>query len=83
MGDSLLDGAWRLSPLVALRRKLTFLKEPKLVSVMRELGRHDTVRSALAERGVPETQWPTYESALRRLAATDMIRPRAGEGGSP
>jgi putative mycofactocin binding protein MftB len=57
---SLLEQAWRLSPSVALRpepfgalayhfgnRKLTFLKRPELVSVVRGLERHDDVRSAL------------------------------------
>jgi mycofactocin radical SAM maturase len=93
---SLLEQAWRLSPSVALRpepfgalayhfgnRKLTFLKRPELVSVVRGLEGHDDVRSALVEAGVPEGQWPAYESALRSLAATDMIHPRAGKGGSP
>jgi mycofactocin biosynthesis protein MftB len=92
---SLLDEAWQLSPSVALRpepfgalayhfgnRKLTFLKRPELVTVVRGLERHDDARSALVEAGVPEGQWPAYEAALRNLAATDMIRPRAGKGGS-
>ena len=89
---SLLDEAWGLSPSVALRpepfgalayhfgnRKLIFLKRPELVSVVRGLERHDNVRSALVEAGVPEEQWPGYESALRALAAADMVCPRAGE----
>ena len=76
--DSLLDQPWWLSPSVALRpepfgalvyhfgnRKLIFLKRPELVSVVRGLERHDDVRSALVEAGVPETQWPAYESVLR------------------
>jgi putative mycofactocin binding protein MftB len=86
----MLDEPWVMSPSVALRpepfgalayhfgnRKLTFLKRPELVAVVRGLGEHPDVRSALAGAGVPEQQHPAYVEALRGLAATDMIRPRA------
>lgn len=89
---SFLDEAWVLSPAVALRpepfgalayhfgnRKLTFLKTPALVSVVRGLGTEPDVRSALAAAGVPESQHEAWAEALRRLADTDMIRPRAAE----
>ena len=88
--DDLLDQAWTLSSSVALRpepfgalayhfgnRKLTFLKRPELVAVVRALGEQPDVRSALVAAGVPATQHPAYVTALRGLAATDMIRPRA------
>ena len=91
MSDSLLGQAWALSPSVALRpepfgalayhfgnRKLTFLKRPELVSVVRVLGEYPDVRSALVASGVPETQHPAYCGALRQLAGTDMIRQREG-----
>lgn len=84
----MLDQAWRLSPSVALRpepfgalayhfgnRRLTFLKRPEMVEVVRSLGNHCDVRSALAAAGVPETQWPAYVTALEGLAAADLIRP--------
>lgn len=87
--DNFLDQAWALSPSVALRpepfgalayhfgnRRLTFLKRPELVVVVRELGGQPDVRSALVAAGVPATQHPTYAKALRGLADTDMIRPR-------
>jgi mycofactocin biosynthetic radical S-adenosylmethionine protein MftC len=93
---SLLDEAWQLSPSVALRpesfgalayhfgnRKLIFLKRPELVSVVRSLERHDDVRSALIQADVAEGLWPAYESALRQLAAADMIRPGVGNGTPP
>ena len=35
--------------------------------------------TAAAAAGVPEEQWAAYADALRGLAATDMIRPRATE----
>ena len=87
--DSLLGEAWTLSPSVAMRpepfgalayhfgnRKLTFLKRPELVSVVRGLADQPDVRSALVAAGVPEEQHPAYAAALRGLAAADMIRPR-------
>lgn len=85
----MLNEAWRLSPSVSLRpepfgalayhfgnRKLTFLKHPELVAVVRALGESADVRSALEGAGVPAGAWAAYEAALRRLAAADMIRPR-------
>ncbi len=90
--SELLDQAWRLSPSVALRpesfgalayhfgnRKLTFLKRPELVAVVRALGEQPDVRSALVAAGVPQAQHATYCTALRGLAATDVIRPRDQE----
>lgn len=88
---TLLDEPWTLSPSVALRpepfgalayhfgnRRLTFLKRPELVTVVRGLGEHDDVRAALVAAGVPESQHAAYAEALRGLAATDMIKPRTG-----
>ena len=85
----MLDEAWALSPSVALRpepfgalayhfgnRKLTFLKRPELVAVVRGLAEQPDVRSALAEAGISADLHGAYVEALRGLAATDMIRPR-------
>jgi mycofactocin biosynthesis protein MftB len=84
-----LDEAWGLSPSVALRpepfgalayhfgnRKLTFLKRPELVALVRALCDHADVRAALTAIGIPEGEHTAYAAALRGLAATDMIRPR-------
>lgn len=89
----MLDEAWALSPSVALRpesfgalayhfgnRKLTFLKRPELVAVVRALAEQPDVRSALVASGVPAAQHDAYAGALEGLARTDMIRPRT-EGG--
>ena len=86
----MLDEPWTLSPSVALppepfgalayhfgNRKLSFLKRPELVTVVRGLGDHADVRAALLAAGVPEPQHASYVEALRGLAATDMIRPRS------
>ena len=50
---------------------------------MRALGNHADVRSALVAAGIREDQWAAYESALRSLADTDMIRPRESVQGAP
>jgi putative mycofactocin binding protein MftB len=89
----MLDEAWALSPSVALRpepfgalaynfgnRKLTFLKRPELVNVVRELEHCPDMRAALTAAGVRSDQWPAYVEALASLAATDLIRPRQPEG---
>jgi len=88
--EPMLDETWRLSPSVALRpepfgalayhfgnRKLTFLKRPELVAVVRALDTSRDVRAALEGAGVPAGEWAAYEAALRRLADADMIRPRS------
>jgi putative mycofactocin binding protein MftB len=86
----MLDEAWQLSPSVALRpepfgalayhfgnRKLTFLKRPELVAVVRCLAGQPDVLSALVAAGIDEPEWPVYVEALRGLVAADMIRPRS------
>jgi putative mycofactocin binding protein MftB len=85
----ILDQAWALSPSVALRherfgalayhfgnRKLTFLKRPELLAVVRALGEHPDARSALVASGVPAAQHAAYAQALEGLASVDVIRPR-------
>lgn len=88
--EVMLDGAWTLSPSVALRpepfgalayhfgnRKLTFLKSPELVTVVKSLAQHEDARSALFSAGIEAGAHDTYARALTSLAAIDMIRPRA------
>jgi mycofactocin biosynthesis protein MftB len=92
--DRLLGEPWAISPSVALRpepfgalayhfgnRKLTFLKRPELVAVVRGLESAPDVRTALENAGVPASQHAAYAAALRGLAATDMIRPRSDRTG--
>lgn len=86
-----LDHAWSLAPSVALRpepfgalaynfdnRRLTFLKRPELVAVVRGLAEHADVGSTLAAVGVPTPQHAAYLEALDGLAAAEVIRPRDG-----
>ncbi|QIZ37959.1 mycofactocin biosynthesis chaperone MftB [Saccharopolyspora sp. ASAGF58] len=78
---------YRLNPQVALRpepfgalayhfgnRKLSFLKVPELVDLVRGLADHASVEEALQE--VSEGRRAQFRRALASLAATDMIRPR-------
>ena len=91
----LLEEAWSLSPAVALRpepfgalayhfgnRRLTFLKRPELVRVVRGLAEQPDARSALVAAGVPDRQHAAYAVALQGLAAADVIRPRASGTGA-
>lgn len=85
----MLTEAWRLDGSVALRpepfgalayhfgtRRLSFLKTPELVDVVRRLEHSPTVEAALREAGVPEAHWAAYVAALRELAGGGMISRR-------
>jgi mycofactocin biosynthesis protein MftB len=87
--DPMLREAWALDGSVALRpepfgalayhfgtRKLSFLKTPELVDVVRRLERSGSVEVALRDAGVPGPHWPAYLGALRGLATRRMIRRR-------
>jgi len=88
-----LTGAWELHPSVSLRpepfgalayhfgnRRLTFLRHPDVVSVVRALADHPTVDAALGACEVDERRWPSFHRALATLAASEMIRPRTSAG---
>jgi putative mycofactocin binding protein MftB len=57
-------------------RRLSFLKEPRLLSVLQSLDRHDTARAACTGAGVPDVELPRYEAALATLARSQMIQRR-------
>jgi putative mycofactocin binding protein MftB len=93
---SLLDQAWELAPQVSVRpepfgallyhfgtRRLSFLKDRRLLAVVDGLGSAATARQACADAGVGPSDLAAYERALARLAATDMLRERAPIGGAP
>jgi mycofactocin biosynthesis protein MftB len=79
---------YRLNTKVALRpepfgalayhfgsRRLTFLRSPLLVEVVRSLETQPSVDAALAA-GVPSEERPAYRKALAALASSDFIIPR-------
>jgi putative mycofactocin binding protein MftB len=85
-----LDTAWRLDDLVAVRperfgallyhfgtRRLSFLKSPVLLAVVRALVEQPTARAACMTAGVSEIELPRYRAALGALAASRMIHPRS------
>ncbi len=80
------DQPWQLSSSVALRpepfgalayhfgnRRLTFLKTPLLVTVVRSLAEQPSARAAVVAAGVPERDQPQYEKALAALADAEVL----------
>jgi putative mycofactocin binding protein MftB len=77
---------WILSERVALRpepfgalayhfgnRRLTFLKTPLLVTVVKSLADHPSVRAALQATDLSEPQQLQYERALAALANAEVL----------
>ena len=82
------EKAWRLNPQVALRdeafgalayhygnRRLVFLKSPLLVTLVASLGEYATAAEAM-DALVPADRRTSYERALARLAASEVIDAR-------
>jgi putative mycofactocin binding protein MftB len=80
---------WGLHPQVALRpepfgalayhygnRRLTFLRDPVLVDVVRALASYDSVDEAFDGCGVPGLRRPAFTAALAGLARSEIIRAR-------
>jgi putative mycofactocin binding protein MftB len=80
------DAAWQVHPRVSIRperfgallyhfgtRRLSFLKSPELLAVLRALAEQPSARLACAQAGVPDDELPRYRAALATLAASDMI----------
>ncbi|YAL83597.1 mycofactocin biosynthesis chaperone MftB [Dermacoccaceae bacterium W4C1] len=85
----MLDQPWQLNGSVALRpepfgalaydfttRRLSFLKDPRLVRVVELLAEHPTVRAAMTAADVPDSDSDRFRIALERLASQQMITPR-------
>ena len=84
-----LDRPWQLHPQVSVRperfgallyhfgtRRLSFLKSPALLTVIRELGDAPSAREACRRAGLAEAELPAYATALQTLSSSQMIRPR-------
>lgn len=82
-----LDSACELHPDIALRpepfgalayhygnRRLVFLKHPDVVTVVRDVANHASLREALHVNGIDESRWPSFVVALDSLAKSDVIR---------
>lgn len=83
------DRSWRLHPQVALRpesfgallyhfgtRKLSFLKNRTIVTVVQLLAEHPDVRSACRAAGVDDADQGPYLHALGVLVDSQMLVPR-------
>jgi putative mycofactocin binding protein MftB len=57
-------------------RRLTFVRSPDLVEVVRSLGAHETVDDALSANNVDEKRWRAFHRALDALAGSEVIRRR-------
>jgi putative mycofactocin binding protein MftB len=86
-----LDGRWALHPQVSVRperfgallyhfgtRRLSFLKSPVMLTVVRTLGDAASAREACLAAGVTEAELPAYATALATLAGSRMICAREG-----
>ena len=84
------DTAWRLHPQVSVRpepfgallyhfgtRKLSFLKDRTLLTVVEGLADAPTAREACEAAGVASEHLPTYLRALGTLAESKMLVERA------
>jgi len=89
LSASVLDQAWELAPQVSVRpesfgallyhfgtRRLSFLKDRRLLAVVQSLGDAPDARAACAGAGIGPAEIQAYERALARLADTDMLRER-------
>jgi putative mycofactocin binding protein MftB len=81
-----LEAPWRLHPQVAIRperfgallyhfgtRRLSFLKTPTLLEIVRSLDMHCSARAACEAAGVGVDELPSYRAALATLASSSMI----------
>ena len=82
-------GPLELHPQVALRpepfgalayhygnRRLSFLRSPELVALVRALGDHPDVEEAMAACGIEPARWPAFRAAVASLVASEVLRHR-------
>jgi len=86
-----LFGAWQLHPQVSVRperfgallyhfgtRRLSFLKSPMLLAVVRSLATERSAQDACERAGVAAADLPLYQRSLAALATSQTICRRAG-----
>ena len=85
-----LERRYALHPQVAVRpepfgallyhfgtRRLSFLKDRRLLAAVQGLAGQPSARAALADAGIAPAETPTYARALTTLVRTSMIEPRS------
>src|SRR5262249_52320798 len=88
--EGFLDRAFELAPQVAVRperfgallydfgtRRLSFRKSPRLLEVVQLLSDSPTAREACRSVGIEDPELSRYETALRTLTDSGMVRERA------
>jgi putative mycofactocin binding protein MftB len=78
---------YALDPAVAIRpepfgglayhygnRRLTFLRSPDLVSLVRDLEHHASIDEALAASTIDAARWPSFRTALASLFEAEVLR---------
>ena len=89
MSEAVLDRAWGVDPQVSIRperfgallyhfgtRRLSFLKDRRLLTVLEHLPSSPTARAACERAEVEPAARPAFAAALARLVATDMLEER-------
>ena len=84
-----IDRPWQVDPRVSMRqepfgallyhfgtRRLSFLKNQRVLAVVRSLADHPSARAACAAAGVSSAELPAYARALATLADSQMISER-------
>jgi putative mycofactocin binding protein MftB len=84
-----LDRPWRLDDRVAMRpesfgallyhfgtRRLSFIKDRKVMAVVQALAQQPSARAACAQAGISEAELPACARALAALATAQMISER-------
>ncbi|MGI5518934.1 mycofactocin biosynthesis chaperone MftB [Streptomyces sp. CA-106131] len=90
-----MDAAWTVHPQVAVRpesfgallyhfgtRRLSFLKDPRLVAVLRELAEQPSAAAACSAVGIEPAELKPYQEALTVLSMSHMIAERAAPVGA-
>jgi len=91
-----IDRPWQVDARVSMRpepfgallyhfgtRRLSFLKNQRVLAVVRSLADHPSARAACAAAGVPDAELPVYARALAALADSSMISERTVHDSHP
>ena len=54
-------------------RRLSFVRSPELVHLVRMLDRHPSARAAFDACAIEDRRWPSFERALDALAASEVL----------
>ena len=57
-------------------RRLSFLKDRRLLAAVQALPTSTSAREACADAGIADDELPTYARAMAQLVATDMVQER-------